>query len=72
MARPLHTRSRHPQTPELVYSYVIDLYEDEAIGEMAKNTKGAMAIVKVRLRPKITWVGTPRKKRANWIRRNRA
>ena len=26
---------------------------------MAKNTKGAMAIVKVRLRPKITWVGTP-------------
>jgi organic hydroperoxide reductase OsmC/OhrA len=29
--------------------FVIDLYEDEAVGEMAKNTKGAMAIVKVRL-----------------------
>jgi organic hydroperoxide reductase OsmC/OhrA len=39
--------------------FLIDLYEDEAVGEMAKNTKGAMAIVKVRLRPKITWVGTP-------------
>lgn len=38
---------------------MIDLYEDEAVGEMAKNTKGAMAIVKVRLRPKITWVGMP-------------
>jgi organic hydroperoxide reductase OsmC/OhrA len=37
--------------------FVIDRYEDDAIGEMGKNAKGATAIVKVRLRPKITWVG---------------
>lgn len=37
--------------------FVIDRYEDEAIGEMGKNSRGATAMVKVRLRPKITWVG---------------
>jgi organic hydroperoxide reductase OsmC/OhrA len=37
--------------------FVIDRYEDEAAGEMGKNAKGATAIVKVVLRPKITWVG---------------
>lgn len=37
--------------------FVIDRYEDEALGEMGKNAKGAMAMVTVRLRPKITWVG---------------
>ncbi len=38
---------------------VIDRYEDDAVGDMGKNAKGATAIVKVTLRPKITWVGTP-------------
>jgi len=37
--------------------FVIDRYEDEAIGEMGKNARGAHAMVKVRLRPRITWVG---------------
>jgi organic hydroperoxide reductase OsmC/OhrA len=36
--------------------FVIDRYDDEAIGEMGKNAKGATAMIKVRLRPKITWV----------------
>jgi organic hydroperoxide reductase OsmC/OhrA len=39
--------------------FVIDRYEDDAVGEMGKNAKGATAIVKVTLRPKIAWVGTP-------------
>jgi organic hydroperoxide reductase OsmC/OhrA len=39
--------------------FVIDRYEDEAIGDMGKNARGAMAMLKVILRPKITWVGTP-------------
>ena len=39
--------------------FKIDRYEDEAIGEMGKNARGAMAMLKVRLRPKITWVGAP-------------
>jgi organic hydroperoxide reductase OsmC/OhrA len=38
---------------------VIDRYEDDAVGEMGKNAKGKTAIVKVTLRPKITWVGAP-------------
>ncbi len=37
--------------------FVIDRYEDQAVGEMGKNARGATAMVKVRLRPKITWVG---------------
>ena len=36
--------------------YIIDRYDDEAIGEMGKNAKGATAMVKVRLRPQIAWV----------------
>jgi organic hydroperoxide reductase OsmC/OhrA len=36
--------------------FVIDAYEDEASGEMGKNAKGVMAMIKVRLRPKIVWV----------------
>ncbi|MGH8264913.1 MAG: OsmC family protein [Steroidobacterales bacterium] len=36
--------------------YVIDKYEDDAIGEMGKNAKGLMAMLKVRLRPQIAWV----------------
>jgi organic hydroperoxide reductase OsmC/OhrA len=39
--------------------FVIDRYEDEAIGDMGKNAEGAMAMLKVTLRPKITWVGEP-------------
>lgn len=39
--------------------FVIDRYEDEAVGEMGKNAKGKTAIVKVTLRPRITWVGAP-------------
>jgi organic hydroperoxide reductase OsmC/OhrA len=39
--------------------FVIDRYEDDAVGDMGKNAKGATAIVKVTLRPKITWVGAP-------------
>src|ERR1043165_9332263 len=33
--------------------FKIDRYEDEAIGEMGKNARGQMAMLKVRLRPKI-------------------
>jgi organic hydroperoxide reductase OsmC/OhrA len=36
--------------------FVIDRYEDEAIGDLGKNAAGAMAMLKVRLRPRITWV----------------
>src|SRR5262245_17483368 len=39
--------------------FVIDRYEDDAIADMGKNAKGATAITKVTLRPKITWVGAP-------------
>jgi organic hydroperoxide reductase OsmC/OhrA len=37
--------------------FKIDRYEDEAIGEMGKNARGATAMLKVRLRPKIAWNG---------------
>lgn len=37
--------------------FVVDRYEDQAVGEMGKNARGATAIVKVRLRPRITWQG---------------
>jgi organic hydroperoxide reductase OsmC/OhrA len=36
--------------------FVIDRYEDEAVGEMGKNAKGLMSMLKVRLRPAIAWV----------------
>jgi organic hydroperoxide reductase OsmC/OhrA len=36
---------------------VIERYEDEAIGEMGKNAQGAMAMLRVRLRPRIEWSG---------------
>ena len=39
--------------------FVVDRYEDDAIGEMGKNANGKTAIVKITLRPKIAWVGTP-------------
>ncbi len=39
--------------------FVVDRYEDDAIGEMGKNANGKTAIVKITLRPKIVWVGSP-------------
>jgi organic hydroperoxide reductase OsmC/OhrA len=32
-------------------------YQNEAVGHIEKNAKGKMAITRVELRPKITWVG---------------
>jgi organic hydroperoxide reductase OsmC/OhrA len=37
--------------------FVIDSYEDEAVGYMEKNPDGKMAITRVELHPKITWGG---------------
>jgi organic hydroperoxide reductase OsmC/OhrA len=37
--------------------FVIDRYEDEAAGELGKNAAGKIAMLKVRLRPKIAWIG---------------
>jgi organic hydroperoxide reductase OsmC/OhrA len=37
--------------------FVVDRYEDQAVGELGRNARGATAIVKVRLRPRITWQG---------------
>jgi organic hydroperoxide reductase OsmC/OhrA len=35
--------------------FVLDRYEDEAVGHMEKNTDGKMAITRVELCPKIAW-----------------
>jgi organic hydroperoxide reductase OsmC/OhrA len=37
--------------------FVIGRYEDEALGELGRNANGRTAMLKVRLRPKIDWVG---------------
>jgi len=37
--------------------FVLDAYEDQAIGYMEKNAEGKLAITRVELRPKITWSG---------------
>jgi organic hydroperoxide reductase OsmC/OhrA len=37
--------------------FVLDSYEDEAVGHMEKNAEGKMAVTRVELRPKITWGG---------------
>ena len=37
--------------------FVLDRYEDEAVGYMEKNSDGKMAITRVELRPKIRWSG---------------
>jgi organic hydroperoxide reductase OsmC/OhrA len=34
---------------------VVDRYEDQAVGTMGKNAKGAMAMLKVVLRPAVSW-----------------
>ena len=35
--------------------FVINSYEDEAVGHLEKNIDGKLAITRVELRPKITW-----------------
>ena len=35
--------------------FVLDSYEDEAVGHLEKNADGKLAITRVELRPKITW-----------------
>jgi organic hydroperoxide reductase OsmC/OhrA len=37
--------------------FVLDSYEDEAVGHMEKNADGKMAITRVELRPQIRWHG---------------
>src|SRR5215210_1853229 len=37
--------------------FVLDSYEDEAVGHMEKNAHGKMAITRVELHPKIKWSG---------------
>ncbi len=37
--------------------FVVDRYEDDAIGEMGKNASGAVAMRTVHLRPQVTWAG---------------
>ena len=40
--------------------FVLDSYEDEAVGHMEKNAEGKLAISRVELRPKIAWAGERR------------
>jgi organic hydroperoxide reductase OsmC/OhrA len=40
--------------------FVIDAYEDEAVGTMTKNERGALWVSEVVLRPKITFAGDRR------------
>ena len=37
---------------------VVDSYDDDAVGIMAKNTEGKLAITQVTLRPRVTFSGT--------------
>lgn len=37
--------------------YVVDRYEDEAIGILGKNSEGKMALIEVTLRPRVTFSG---------------
>ena len=37
--------------------FVLNSYEDEAVGHLEKNADGKLAITRVELRPKITWGG---------------
>ncbi|HSD74736.1 MAG TPA: OsmC family protein [Steroidobacteraceae bacterium] len=34
---------------------IVERYEDQAVGEIGKNAQGAMAMLKVTLRPQIAW-----------------
>jgi organic hydroperoxide reductase OsmC/OhrA len=38
--------------------FVIDSYEDEAVGHLEKNADGKLAITRVELGPEITWAAT--------------
>jgi organic hydroperoxide reductase OsmC/OhrA len=40
--------------------FVLDSYEDEAVGHMEKNADGKLAITRVELRPRIKWGGDRR------------
>jgi organic hydroperoxide reductase OsmC/OhrA len=40
--------------------FVVDRYEDAAGGTMGKNAEGRMAMLKVVLRPRVTWSGEKR------------
>ena len=35
--------------------HIVERYEDDAVGETGKNPAGAVAVLRVRLRPRITW-----------------
>ena len=37
--------------------FVVERYEDAAVGLMGKNAQGRMAMIKVSLRPAVTWSG---------------
>jgi len=37
--------------------FIVDDYVDKAIGEMASDEQGRMSIVRVTLRPRVTWSG---------------
>ena len=37
--------------------FVLDSYEDEAVGQMEKNAEGKLAITRVELHPRISWSG---------------
>lgn len=40
--------------------FVIDSYEDDAVGRLEKNANGKLAITRVELRPRIVWSGDKR------------
>jgi organic hydroperoxide reductase OsmC/OhrA len=40
--------------------FVVDRYEDQAIGTMGKNAEGRIAMLKVVLRPQVSWSGERR------------
>jgi organic hydroperoxide reductase OsmC/OhrA len=40
--------------------FVVDQYEDAAVGTMGKNADGRVAMLKVVLRPRVTWAGETR------------
>ena len=44
--------------------YVVDSYVDEAVGEMAEDERGRVAVTKVRLRPRVTFIGETQPDRA--------
>jgi len=40
--------------------FTVDSYEDEAVGTLAKNSQGRLAMTEVTLRPKVVFSGEPR------------